>query len=304
MSVILLEGPDGGGKSTLAATLSNTVYHNGPPPAGASKEETFWWQLAGLRPELGATPRVIDRNWPSEQIYHRFAGRPNVFNPIIGRMFERYLLSVGGVMVMCLPPYIVAYANWYKRMMEGKELITRDAEFATMYEFYRTYRSSVPQLHYDYTSAIAPLLAAHVEIFSPRKNPFGSLQVGNPEAKILVVGEQCNVAGLGDHPKLPFIKPNGSSYWLTHELMKAGYSEYELRFMNALKPDGTVMDYPVGRDQPKVILAVGKVAQSWAYGGAAAVIDLPHPAYWSRFHAGEEYPLHHFRSLINEALYS
>jgi hypothetical protein len=315
MSVILVEGPDGGGKTQTAKTIfkSHTYQHNGPPPAG-SPADVFWWQLEGLLPKHPCAkdaPQqwVVDRNWPSEQIYHRFAGRPHVFHPMAQRMFERYMLANRGVVVMCLPPYGVAYEYWRKRADEGKELLVEDAQFATMYDFYKSWQrtTSLPTIEYDWTiegpKKLQQYYHHHREYLSENTAP--CVLYGNPAAHILIVGEQYNIKKRPLGPHIPFVGTGHNGFWLTQQLEMIGLRERDLAWVNAIQPDGSVTPTDiVAKSSTRVIVALGEIAHRWAQQAqprnGCKLLAAPHPAYWARFKSKEQYPLHEHALFLHE----
>jgi hypothetical protein len=298
--MILLEGPDGGGKTTVAKTLFSrySYQHNGPPPKG-SPADTFWWQLEGLHPQVVPSAYnewIVDRNWPSEQIYHRFAGRPHVFHPFAQRMFERYMLSVDGVVVICLPPYDVAYETWRRRADAGLELLTEDDQFATMYEFYRSWHEStcLPVFTYDYTQDTDFALTNGVGFYHVGKpNPAPGIVYGNPAARILIVGEQYNVRARPQGPHIPFVGTGRNGFWLAHQLELLGIPESELAWVNAVQPDGRRTEFDLGAFNFDLAITLGATAKNWVYFQRTIKnwLAFPHPAFWTRFKSKEQYPL-------------
>lgn len=272
MQLILLEGPDGGGKTHTAlnalASLGYAYQHNGPPPACEGHPDTwdardiFTWQLKNLKPKtLKRKGWLVDRSWPSEQIYHRFAGRPHTFDAIAHRMFERYMLSHQGVVVMCLPPYEVAYTNWQKRVKEGKELLTQDAQFAEMYEFYRAWpiRTCLPVVTYDYTlerwSPLADSLKSINKSVAVSINPAPGVLYGDPGAAILVIGSA---------PTPGFIGTDQVSRAVTHTFMRLGLRECDTKWVDpSLANEG--QRQAILRDRrTKIIIALGVGSFVWA----------------------------------------
>lgn len=326
----LFEGPDGGGKTTAAKALATRgeewfYQHNGPPvfdamTSAAQQRQIFWWQLQNLVPKAAGTMgTLVDRSWPSEQVYHRFTGRPDTFDPFVHRMFERYMWSVGGVVVMCLPPYHVTYANWRRRVAEGAELITEDVNFATMYEHYASWRTSLPFVRYDYQQCDAACLDAALATLGAQTfdNPLPGTVFGNPGARILVVGEQYNAhANHPEGPFVPFCGTGNNGRWLANQLELATIPESQLAWCNAIDPRGVKTDLSVIRQLANItaVLCLGEIAHKW--GGEAVhytrtmgrrrppVMKVPHPAYWTRFHAHDPEPwmpepvLYHLRAAI------
>lgn len=154
--IILLEGPDGGGKTQTAkrAFPHFTYVHNGPPE-GATQLERVVWQFEGLR-RGQPDDTAVDRSWPSEQIYHKFMGRPDVFRGEVHRLFDDYMFEQQGVIVLCIPSRDVCQAAWQKRVDEGKELLVEAKQFHEMYDFYSSYASiyrlRTPVVWFDYVT--------------------------------------------------------------------------------------------------------------------------------------------------------
>ena len=311
MSVILVEGPDGGGKTHTAQNVfKKYVYqHNGPPP-GVQLSDLFWWQLEGLLPRDTDKNRnnwVVDRNWPSEQIYHRFAGRAHVFHPMAQRMFERYMWANRGLVVMCLPPYGVAYDFWRERAEAGKELITDERDFATMYDFYKTWKlsTSLSVIDYDWTVNGPRWLQQYVhhQLEYRRENPCPGVVYGNPDASIMIVGEQYNVNGRPQGPHIPFVGTGRNGFWFTQQLEMIGLSERDLMWTNAFTPNG-LKNSPeiITKLKPRIIIALGNTAAAWSvFSRDTKLITVPHPAYWARFKSKEQYPLHEHAFFLRES---
>jgi hypothetical protein len=100
---ILLEGPDGGGKTTLAARLAAElgleVVKNGPPVVEMTSARLYALYASQLRPGV-----VIDRAWPSEQVYAPLFRRKCLTSERAGVELWRRFGEVGGAAVLCLPP--------------------------------------------------------------------------------------------------------------------------------------------------------------------------------------------------------
>jgi hypothetical protein len=74
--VVIVEGPDGTGKSTWAKTLAERQQWSYLPPLGPSSPDRLLSHTkAALQPNPGRG-RVVDRLILSEIVYSRFYGRP------------------------------------------------------------------------------------------------------------------------------------------------------------------------------------------------------------------------------------
>lgn len=114
--LIILEGPDGAGKSTIAEALFNTIrrdrtlLHFGPPDRPSILEE-YVIKTAGI---LRTTPNVIiDRFCYGELVYPQLTGRPSLLDASHGRAqlawTDNWLRAKGALLVhVTTPPTILA----------------------------------------------------------------------------------------------------------------------------------------------------------------------------------------------------
>lgn len=289
--LILIEGPDGSGKTTLS---QNEVFddfkyiHWGPPETPDTN--MFVRHMMGVKHIT--QPSVIDRLHPSEMIYGEvFRGRVDT-DRLGQRMTERYLFSRQTVLVMCLTKYETSRDNWKKRAGDGDEMIRKEQQYKRVYDMYWHFKSELPTVLHDYTRHPPSATRAAVEV--ARGAPNGGPGIGNFEkGNILVVGEQCNVKG---NPPflLPFIGLSGSSRFVTQAFEDAGIGEKDLYWINAIDCDGHLTSPEfVERLEPRRVIALGNIALSWCRGAGLEPITnaIPHPAYWSRFRAHSPYPV-------------
>lgn len=116
--IICLEGPDASGKSTLAETLrvnhGAVVIH-----AGRRWLDKMWlYHNAILNRAIDLAFNqnrlvVLDRHWPSEQVYGSVFRNGGV-KPRLGRLFDRMLRRFEAQYVMCLPSNPSEYLDHYR----------------------------------------------------------------------------------------------------------------------------------------------------------------------------------------------
>ncbi len=295
--VIILEGPDGAGKTTLARALEKRGYryhHEGPPSPNV--DLLVHYALVLDRAIRSGDRVVIDRLHVGESVYGpllRGVDRISSWGQII---LQRIIRGGGVLEVFCLPPERVCFGNWYARHQVGKELVETSSDFHEIYKAYVDI-SKHPRhsraVTYDYTQWSLDLACDMLtsEMNNPPCLPFEC--IGSPQACFLFVGEIANQKELD----LPWVSLYHSSDYLNGAIMSAGYTEDEIAFVNAKKLDGSDNDlfdvvFQMSLSEPKrwvLPIALGGVpAQKLEkYGHRGAFRKMPHPAYWKRFHSTE-----------------
>lgn len=148
MGIILLEGPDGAGKTTLATEDFpdyNQVHH------GAYSTDTDAFQAYDklLNVSLKSDNLVIDRMHISERIYgreyHGFCMSDLRYEHI-----ERQCLENRIVVVLCLPHLSTVLKNWSKGGRD--EMLTNSKHLEHIYNTYSRLQmyTSLPFVIYDY----------------------------------------------------------------------------------------------------------------------------------------------------------
>jgi len=288
MKLIVLEGPDGAGKTTLAKTSKHLEYiHFGPPPKG---KLGAWHQYYDLLVDLWDKPRpggvVIDRFIHGEMIYGPLlrGGTDLTWGHI--RMLERVLMGMSAELVICLPPNDTVFRNW---ATSKDELITDPEDLLRTYDFYLELLGSgnrmIPRRVYDYTNPTSVLLERQAwENKGPGIGMFAPCNT-------LIVGDEVNKK-VGKEG-WPFVAPGGSSLWLANLLEEAGIKEHGLYWINA-KTNGQDTD-PKFMDKlaPDRIVALGSKAIEWCdrHQIRTSVHELEHPQFHKRFKHDKPYPL-------------
>ena len=158
--IIILEGPDGAGKTTLSESLRqrlqsshmvHVVKHG--PYKGVASEDLCRIYFRAMTPALTFNDHVImDRSWLSEPIYGEvYRNGDNRIDMPRRRMLERAALSRGAVVIHCQPDFEVCAKAFSSRTED--EYLDNLAQLQQVYDGYETLaqRTALPTIHYDYT---------------------------------------------------------------------------------------------------------------------------------------------------------
>lgn len=297
--IIILEGPDGAGKSTLAQRLADdlstefskiTLHHHGPYPGVKNPCVRYLASMRRRQHQGNSELVIMDRSWLSEPIYGRALrnGWDRV-GPASRRMLERVAYKCGVLLVVCLPPYEVVEENWAKR--KGAELIQAPEYLKSVYRDYQMklyQETDLVPLHYDFdedgNSSTYGRILDRVRQVTEQRPPATGIGVWGPESTLLV-GEKVSKHGI---PDLPFVSfhDGGCSAWLARNLEEWQVPEFSLYWINS---DGLSPDFLGREDAPTKVVALGNKAAKWCRNAGVEHRAVEHPAYWKRFHYTHEY---------------
>lgn len=280
MKHVIIEGPDGAGKTRLARELCARYgmgyHHEGPPPPGVDLTAYYAKLLVNA-----TRPTVFDRLYLGELVYGPLLRGGSRVSAYDLRMLHRLVVGTGSTVVTCLPDFCVCLENNQAKT----ELITDQVTLRDAYDAWDLVFNAVMTIPnrqpHSYTRQVGPFL-----VRDKSRLPEGC--VGSPTAKILFVGEQAN----GDLD-LPFFRTGRSSVYLNRALSDAGVPEADLALVNTLNRLSRPNDLPFVISQMPVlrtVVALGKIAAIRLKQNCPPfvnVIEIPHPQYWSRFHAAE-----------------
>ena len=304
-AITIFEGPDGGGKSTIAqeyAQLTQARYvHHGPykQVTDGLARMVYESMLPAL---LGYEDVVLDRCWISEPIYaDAFREGNDRVGPERARMMDRVAMRCGAVVVKCLPPWAFVKATFNGR--KDEEYLDDDQQLLRVYgDYQHDLNTHLHVVEYDWTqhvdkklsltvmTAIKPL----VELQRAKNPPHSirALSAGNWNAPVVIVGDSFAEHKNNDAMyQLPFVSMNGNgcSMWLARQLTEAGISEQSLLWVNAdeLERVPEFFDWHAA----KKFITLGDKASSVIKSVGLDHSPVSHPQYWKRFQNGQPYPL-------------
>lgn len=278
--VIVLEGPDCSGKSTLAkqlATFHGFEYrHIGKPRPNEDVFRTYTLEL--WRALKSPNPVVFDRLYLGETIYGPIMRGQSLLSPMQQRLIERLMMANDVKQVICLPDFEVCHEKWRARL--GQEYVKLDQQLKKIWD---GYSRELRFLRYDYTRQDGEFLP---RVLMPMRTLPPNV-LGSPNAKLLIIGEQVNTRKtLTDWA---FFAYDSSSGYLNEALMRAEIPEEDLAFCNAIKVNNERRDLlEVLQRMPKFVRAIclGRKAEEVCRKQQIPHIQLPHPSYWKRFKHG------------------
>jgi thymidylate kinase len=289
--IIILEGPDGGGKTTLAEALrallstskmTHVIKHG--PYKGVQSEDLSKIYFRSMTQALTYDDNVImDRSWLSEPIYgHVYRGGANRVDMPRRRMLERVALSRGAVVVHCQPSFEKCADTFIER--SDIEYLDTIEQLKLVYNEYEQLKqhTALPIIHYDYTEdALSDLVQQlHDKSYTNNHSGGGCFRQGN----ILMLcdkGPRTNVrASAAVVPFINFQDNDGPSRMLAETLEREGVTEDQIYWINTQSYLGTPTDPGfINELKPAKIFALGNNAYTWALNNDVRAHKLPPPLY-------------------------
>lgn len=283
--VVIIEGPDGAGKTTLCQHLVKRgfkYFHEGPPPPEGDMLEYYAVKL--WKAMHGRAPVVFDRFHLGEMIYGPIARNVDRVGYYGMRMFRRVFRSHNVLCTVATPPFATCYANWKKKFEAGDDYLRDQHKFTDCY--HRFVGLQAYHRRFDYTEHTCQEWYDNYfasEESPMAQDPFPAWSIGCPRAKFLIVGERTN----GTETDFPFFNSKNSSRFLNEALWEAGYHEDEMMFTNTFSKKGRPRDLRQTIDRMpdlRVALAFGEQAQEACRLADIPFVSLTHPACFFRFH--------------------
>lgn len=171
MKVIVLEGPDGGGKSFLAKELERIGYKVlpfGVPPFEVQKDTRKMLDFfrIPLEQAMEEHPYVVcDRLHLSDYIYGPLMRGGSVMSKFNEGVIDTILDYNNGQVVICLPPMDIALQNYTAKLRQGLEYVTKVDTWREVYvQYYHLVKKNQPKyLWYDYTLIDAESFASSLK---------------------------------------------------------------------------------------------------------------------------------------------
>lgn len=285
--LIIIEGPDKSGKSTLAREIEKRFGYSyahfgapGPDPAG--EYARFLLNLKG--------PTVCDRFYLGEQVYGPLLRGKSVITNLQKAVIERLCRYRGAILIYAGTPLEVCQERLAKSKYEDVT-VDQNAKAWEMFRSIITECSIMPVCHYDSSKsdsvnklikeletplAIMRAMSGLARVYC---TGLGTIQ-GD---KMVVVGEKLNdrISWIGK----PFDK-GVSSEFLYSCFREAGIPESKTYFVNAATLTiEEAMFLQFGDTTPW--LALGNEAHEKLNSLQITHSNIPHPQYWKRFHGDE-----------------
>ena len=289
--VVILEGADGGGKTTLAKRLVEEGFeyrHEGPPP---SKVDLVAHYLDILDKSLKSNKNVVhDRLWLGERVYGPVCRGEDRLGDAGQVLFERLHRSKSIHQYICTPRLGIARVNYLQKIKEDDDYLKSTERWERAYEYYNRFANTQKVLSdftFDYTTHTFEDVLR--EVMSTRKVmanlPEGT--IGSTQAKYLFIGDQPNHTTID----VPFFSLRGSSGYFNSALVMAGIKEEDLALSNARSPSAVI--HSLGSilcrlPNLEIVFLMGVAAVEWFksqsdVSKAYKVVRIPHPSFLKRF---------------------
>lgn len=303
--IIVIEGPDGTGKTTLANALRDKIGATYRHLTYRWPKHMYLYHWAAIEQCLKDAqhgPVILDRWWPSELVYAA-AFRGGTAWPWMHKMLDRVGLKHRVFYVLAQPDDRASYIQHFERL-KGERVEMYDS-MTKVYDLFKDWRATMTGrmdfMTYDFMrDAKSPedfdATVEHImheaydwqagnHVFGADINDRRSAgQLVCPD--VLLIGDRSNQKTR--RPVWPFFDVGHSSDWVTSALHRAGIPEYRVAWVNAHDPTGRlqITDRMIEDICPKHIVTMGTEAQRSLHKlGIREDWGMAHPQWYRRFHS-------------------
>lgn len=318
--LIILEGPDGSGKSHLARDLEELIRRALPSDTVEVRHakvptqhplDEYERSLSWYRPGEG-NHLILDRWHWGEYVYPSVLNRESKLDYQMMWHIENYLLRLGAVVVQC-----TQYADQYRRVYQERgNHLHEQAILPAVEHFYRNVRrrTHLPVVDYNWCSAVWGDQHRIIQVAEKSERNFAELNrfttyVGPRNPKFLLLGDKRAVRRQGRDDAKPVLvghEPNLDPAFMPfgdtsgHFLLGATLSGdehgalFRCGLANACDVDdpeelwlalGQPRVVALGRNSVKRLSRIVRIGFDANHSWGA----VPHPQYVRRFHHGDQW---------------
>lgn len=285
--LIVLEGPDGVGKTTLAREIialmphEARALHAGPLGAGIHPLTAYEAPLRSYRAGAGVDI-VCDRWHLGEAVYPSVLKRKTKWNMATERHLRLFMMSRGA--------YVVHLTSYHDELAQrlrarGDDLIEERMLGEILEGYDAVYRRG--NFNQSLTHFVSPreiiAQAVTTDLEAACLRPFETY-VGPPEPTMLIMGEARGVNGRYTYQRMPAFMPypNTSGAFMLEHLEQLDTARDWVGLANACDVDDPLALWKTLKE-PKVV-ALGKRAHNELTSVGVPHGSAPHPQFIRRFH--------------------
>lgn len=279
--MIVLEGPDGGGKTTLEKFLCErlqlrSVHMSIPEPL----DQPLKYWMTRLR-EAG-WPELVDRLHWSEDVYAGLFRGGSKLSDLDRWLLEGWLLAHAAVIVLCHPSRKTVLRNTSADLSKMHHAVADE-----VYDgFADPWDTRIPRRVYNYEHTTPEELLFRLPLETGL--PFDHEGIGSPDPRVVFVGDRhggCD-GPCGD----PLVFQSTCGDYLRRALDDVGLDLRDYHVLNGWMRGRTLEVFPHPRllsFQSSTFVALGNEAARALDELGLRYEKVPHPQYMRRFHANE-----------------